>query len=179
MHNDAETRAGKRRRSLVEVEEERIWASFYRRAADPMIAAELAAHLEKSGELRSQHSGLYLRCKHVLRRDKVRQVRLRKMGAGVRWVIHMVVGAPLGFITKLFRSMGTIFLACFSEREDRAAAQLRSLTTGDAGQVDVGQGASPSETAQPLRESAATSAGQRTSIGASARSTKRAGGRTR
>ncbi|MGK5015022.1 hypothetical protein [Janthinobacterium sp. HLS12-2] len=83
MQNDGEIRTGKRRRSLVEVEEERVWVSLYRRAADPMIAAELVAHLEKSGELRFQHSGLYLRCKHVLRREKVRQIHLRKIGAGI------------------------------------------------------------------------------------------------
>ena len=179
MHNDAEVRSRKRRRSLVEVEEERVWASLYRRAADPMIAAELVAHLEKSGELRFQHSGLYLRCKHVLRREKVRQVRLRKIGAAIRWAIHLVIGVPLGFTTRLFRSMGMILLASFAEREDRAAAQLRRLTSGNAGQVDVGQGGAPSQVAHPLCEDVATDAGQQANIGASQRSTKRVGGRAR
>lgn len=179
MQNDGEMRTGKRRRSLVEVEEERVWASLYRRATDPMIAAELVAHLEKSSELRFQHSGLYLRCKHVLRREKARQLRLRKMGAGIRWAIHIAIAAPLGFATRLFRSTGTIFLACLPEREDRTGAQLRRLTTGDANPVDSGQGVSPSEIARPMREQAATDAGQQASIDVSQRSEKRASARAR
>lgn len=179
MQNDGEMRTGKRRRSLVEVEEERVWASLYRCAADPMIAAELVAHLEKSSELRLQHSGLYLRCKHVLRREKARQVRLRRMGAGIRWVMHMAIGAPLGLTAKMFRSTGTIFLACLPEREEKAGAQLSRMTTGDANQVDAGKGVSPSEIAHPLRDNAAADTGQQANIGASQRSAKRPAGRER
>ena len=179
MHNDAEARIGKRRRSLVDIEEERVWASLYRRVADPVIAAELVAHLEKNGEMRLQRSGLYLRCKHVLRREKARQARLRKIGAAIRWAIHMVIGAPLGWTSRLFRFMGAVLLACLPEREDRAAAQLGRLTSGDANQVDAGQEVSPSEIARPLRESVATDAGQQAGMSASRRPTKRAGGRAR
>ncbi|MDN2700394.1 hypothetical protein O0881_00120 [Janthinobacterium sp. SUN100] len=179
MQNDGEMRAGKRRRSLVEVEEERVWASLYRRTADPMIAAELVAHLEKSGELRFQHSGLYLRCKQVLRREKARQVRLRKIGAGIRWAFHMVIGAPLGFTGRLIRNMGAVILASLPEREDRAAAQLHRLKSGSASQVDAGEDVSPSEIVHPLREQAATESRHQANIGASQRSTRRAGGRAR
>lgn len=179
MQNDGEIRTGKRRRSLVEVEEERVWASLYRCAADPMIAAEIVAHLEKSSELRFQHSGLYLRCKHVLRREKARQVHLRKIGAGIRWASHMVIGAPLRFIGRLIRNMGAVILACLPKREDRAGAQLRKLSTADANQVDASQGVLPSEIARPLREQAVTDTGKQTSIDASQRPTRRAGARTR
>lgn len=179
MQNDGEMRTGKRRRSLVDIEEERVWASLYRRVADPVIAAELVVHLEKNGEMRLQHSGLYLRCKHVLRREKARQARLRKIGAAIRWAIHMVIGAPLGWTSRLFRSMGVVLLACLPEREDQAAAQLGRLTSGDANQVDAGQEVSPSEMARPLRENVATDAGQQAGMSASRRPTKRAGGRAR
>ena len=147
--------------------------------ADPVIAAELVAHLEKNGEMRLQHSGLYLRCKHVLRREKARQARLRKIGAAIRWAIHMVIGAPLGWTCRLFRFMGAVLLACLPEREDRAAAQLGRLASGDANQVDAGQEVSPSEIARPLRENVATDAGQQAGMSASRRPTKRAGGRAR
>ena len=179
MQNDGEMRTGKRRRSLVEVEEERVWASLYRRATDPMIAAELVAHLEKSSELRFQHSGLYLRCKHVLRREKARQVRLRKIGAGIRWTAHVVIGVPLGMVGRLFRMVGAIVMVCLPEREDRAAAQLRRLTSAGASQVDVGKALSPAEIARPMREQAATDAGQQASIDVSQRSEKRASARAR
>jgi hypothetical protein len=179
MQNDGEMRTGKRRRSLVDIEEERVWASLYRRVADPVIAAELVAHLEKNGEMRFQRSGLYLRCKHVLRREKARQARLRKIGAAIRWAIHMVIGAPLGWTSRLFRFMGALLLACLPEREDRAAAQLGRLTSGDASQVDAGQEVSPSDIARALRESVATDAGQQAGMSASRRPTKRAGGRAR
>jgi hypothetical protein len=179
MQKDGEMRTGKRRRSLVEVEEERVWASLYRRAADPIIAAELVAHLEKSGELRFQHSGLYLRCRHVLRREKARQVRLRKIGAGIRWTAHVVIGVPLGMVGRLFRMMGAIVMVCLPEREDRAAAQVRRLTSAGASQVDVGKALSPAEIARPLHDQAATEPGHQTSIDASQRPTRRTGGRAR
>lgn len=179
MQNDGEMRTGKRRRSLVEVEEERVWASLYRRATDPMIAAELVAHLEKSSELRFQHSGLYLRCKHVLRREKARQVRLRKIGAGIRWTAHVVIGVPLGMVGRLFRMVGAIVMVCLPEREDRAAAQVRRLTSAGVSQVDVGKALSPAEIARPMREQAATDAGQQASIDVSQRSEKRASARAR
>jgi hypothetical protein len=179
MQNDGEMRTGKRRRSLVEVEEERVWASLYRRATDPMIAAELVAHLEKSSELRFQHSGLYLRCKHVLRREKARQVRLRKIGAGIRWTAHVMIGVPLGMVGRLFRMVGAIVMVCLPEREDRAAAQVRRLTSAGASQVDVGKALSPAEIARPMREQAATDAGQQASIDVSQRSEKRASARAR
>ncbi|MBW3510643.1 hypothetical protein [Janthinobacterium sp. NKUCC06_STL] len=179
MHNEAEARAGKRRRSLVDIEEERVWASLYRRVADPVIAAELVAHLEKNGEMRLQHSGLYLRCKHVLRREKARQARLRKIGAAIRWAFHTVFGVPLSLTTRSLRSMGTVLLACLPERDDRVVAQLRKVTTGDASRVDVGQEVSPSEIAHPLSENVVTEAGQGANIGASPRSAKHAAGRRR
>ena len=179
MHHEAEARAGKRRRSLVDIEEERVWASLYRRAADPVIAAELVAHLEKNGEMRLQHSGLYLRCKHVLRREKARQARLRKIGAGIRWAIQIVIGVPIGLTSRLFRSMGAVLLACLPEREDQAAAQLGRLASGDPGPFAAGEEVSPSGIARPLRETVATGAGQQAGMSASRRPTERAGGRAR
>lgn len=175
MQNDGEIRTGKRRRSLVEVEEERVWVSLYRRAADPMIAAELVAHLEKSGELRFQHSGLYLRCKHVLRKEKARQVRLRKVSESLRWAVHLVFGVPFAFALRLLRSMGTILLACLPERNDNAVVQLRKLTSDQESQPDGGLRVSPSESANSTPEHVVPEDAQLATADVSKRSTRRAG----
>ncbi|WP_156894839.1 hypothetical protein [Janthinobacterium sp. 1_2014MBL_MicDiv] len=176
MHNDSEMRTGKRRRSLIELEEERVWVGLYRRAADPVVAAELVAYMEHSGEMRTHHSGLYLRCKHVLRREKARQVRLRKVSASLRWAVHLVFGVPFAFTLRLLRSMGTILLACLPERDDNAVIQLRKLTSDQESQPDVGQWVSPSGSANSTPEQVVAADAQLASADVSKRSTRRAGG---
>ena len=42
--------------SSVAVEEERVWIAFYRRIADPAIAAEVIQHLDADADLKRAHS---------------------------------------------------------------------------------------------------------------------------
>ena len=127
MQNDQEKWTGKRRRTLVDVEEERVWAAFYHRAADPVVAAELVVQLERNASLLAQHGGLYVRCKYVVRREKARQARLRKIGASLRWVAYAMLGLPVRLTLRLLRVMGDVMLACLPEHRDPVADQLRKL----------------------------------------------------
>ena len=60
-------------RTSVALEEERLWVGFYRRVANPAIAAEVIQHLEGDADQKRTHPALYLRCKESLRKKKARR----------------------------------------------------------------------------------------------------------
>jgi hypothetical protein len=66
-------------RTSVALEEERLWVGFYRRVANPAIAAEVIQHLEGDADQKRTHSALYLRCKESLRKKKARQARTKRI----------------------------------------------------------------------------------------------------
>ena len=60
-------------RTSVALEEERLWVGFYRRVANPAIAAEVIQHLNGDADQKRTHPALYLRCKESLRKKKARR----------------------------------------------------------------------------------------------------------
>jgi hypothetical protein len=60
-------------RTSVTLEEERPWVGFYRRVANPAIAAEIIQHFDGDAAHKRIHPALYLRCKESLRKKKVRR----------------------------------------------------------------------------------------------------------
>lgn len=82
------------RRPPAAGEEAKAWASFYRNAADPEIAAALVAHMDKDAECRATHAGLYLRCKLSLRRQRARQARIQRYGNAIRLVLRLALLGP-------------------------------------------------------------------------------------
>jgi len=66
-------------RTSVALEEERLWVGFYRRVANPAIAAEVIQHLDGDADQKRTHPALYLRCKESLRKKKARQARTKRI----------------------------------------------------------------------------------------------------
>jgi hypothetical protein len=93
------------RRSPAAEEEEKVWASFYRNATDPILAAELIAHLDKNADSRTQYPGLYLRCKQSVRRNREREARAKRTASALRSIFRVVVHAPVGAIVSLLRQL--------------------------------------------------------------------------
>lgn len=76
-------------RSSVAVEEETVWVAFYRRIADPAIAAEVILYLDADADLKRTHPALYLRCKESLRKKKVRLARMKRIRSFVRAIFGL------------------------------------------------------------------------------------------
>ena len=93
------------RRSPAAEEEEKVWASFYRNASDPILAAELIAHLDKDADSRTQYPGLYLRCKQSVRRNREREARTKRTASALRSIFRIVVHAPVGAIVSALRQI--------------------------------------------------------------------------
>ena len=74
-------------RSSVALEEERVWVAFYRRVANPAIAAEVVQHLDADADLKRTHSALYLSCKESLRKKKARQARAKRIRSFMRRIL--------------------------------------------------------------------------------------------
>lgn len=96
------------RRSPAADEEEKVWVSFYRNANDPVLAAELIAHLDKHEDNRMQYPGLYLRCKQSVRRNREREARAKRTASALRSMFGIVVLAPLGAIASLQRQVRAV-----------------------------------------------------------------------
>ena len=76
----------------VALEEERLWVGFYRRVANPAIAAEVIQHLDGDADQKRTHPALYLRCKESLRKKKARQARTKRIR---RWFMRRILGGLL------------------------------------------------------------------------------------
>ena len=74
-------------RSSIALEEERVWVAFYRRVANPAIAAEVVQHLDADADLKRTHSALYLSCKESLRKKKARQARTKRIRSLMRRIL--------------------------------------------------------------------------------------------
>ena len=74
-------------RTSVALEEERLWVGFYRRVANPAIAAEVIQHLDGDADQKRTHPALYLRCKESLRRKKARQARTKRIRSFMRRIL--------------------------------------------------------------------------------------------
>ena len=74
-------------RTSVALEEERLWVGFYRRVANPAIAAEVIQHLDGDADQKRTHPALYLRCKESLRKKKARQARTKRIRSLMRRIL--------------------------------------------------------------------------------------------
>jgi hypothetical protein len=74
-------------RTSVALEEERLWVGFYRRVANPAIAAEVIRHLDGDADQKRSHPALYLRCKESLRKKKTRQARTKRIRSLMRRIL--------------------------------------------------------------------------------------------
>ena len=74
-------------RSSLALEEERVWVAFYRRVANPAIAAEVIQHLDADADQKRSRPALYLRCKESLRRKKARQARTKRIRSFMRRIL--------------------------------------------------------------------------------------------
>src|SRR5438132_437380 len=75
-------------RTSVALEEERLWVGFYRRAANPAIAAEVIKQLDGDADQKRTHPALYLRCKESLRKKKARQARTKRIRDFMRRILR-------------------------------------------------------------------------------------------
>lgn len=86
-------------------DEEKAWAWFYRNTRDQELAAELIAHMDKDAESRTQHSGLYLRCKQSIRLHRAREARAARIANAIRMVSTMAVSIPARAIMFVLRTV--------------------------------------------------------------------------
>jgi hypothetical protein len=77
-----------------DAEEDRAWTHLYRRAGDPIVAAEVVRQLEADAEARRWHLALYLRCRQTLRERKARLARQQCIGRLVRTMFAVLVPGP-------------------------------------------------------------------------------------
>lgn len=80
--------------SSVALEEEKAWVAFYRRLADPAIAAEVIQYLDADAELKRTHPALYLRCKETLRKSKARLARTKRIRTFMRRILRALRRDP-------------------------------------------------------------------------------------
>ena len=81
-------------RTSVALEEERLWVDFYRRVANPAIAAEVIQHLDGDADQKRTHPALYLRCKESLRKKKARQARTKRIRSFMRRILGGLLRDP-------------------------------------------------------------------------------------
>jgi len=81
-------------RTSVALEEERLWVGFYRRVANPAIAAEVIQHLDGDADQKRTHPALYLRCKESLRKKKARQARNKRIRSFMRRILGGLLRDP-------------------------------------------------------------------------------------
>src|ERR1700687_4766588 len=81
-------------RTSVALEEKRPWVGFYRRVANPAIAAEVIQHLDGDADQKRTHPALYLRCKESLRKKKARQARTKRIRSFMRRILGVLLRDP-------------------------------------------------------------------------------------
>ena len=120
----SEGRVRKNRRQAVEQEEDRLWAAFYRNRSDAVLATDLIDYFAQDGEARQQHTGLYIHSRQIVRRQKQREVRARRLASALRTGMALamlpwrVLGRATGF-------MGHVVLALLPAGGEPAAGQLK------------------------------------------------------
>ena len=115
------TRSVRPYRSSVAVEEERLWIAFYRRVADPAIAAEVIQHLDADADLKRTHSALYLSCKESLRRKKARHIRTKRIRSLMRKILRALCLRRESNILPHLRHRGGIVLEGFPDSTSKSA----------------------------------------------------------
>lgn len=107
-------------------EEEKVWVQFYRRAGDPVIAADLIEQLESDREVKARHFGLYLRCRQSVRREKTRRARAKRVAHGVQLVGRILFGWPFEVLRDGFGFLAAVG-AAWAGAGEPAVRQMRTI----------------------------------------------------
>jgi len=134
---DKEVRRGSRAERWTSREEEKVWVQFYRRAGDPVIAADLIEQLESDREVKARHFGLYLHCRQSLRKDKARRARAKLVAHGFHVLARIMIGWPLDVMRDGCKFLAAVSVARASADEP-AVRQMRKIRrSGNAGKVNT------------------------------------------
>ena len=127
-------------RTSVALEEERLWVGFYRRVANPAIAAEVIHHLDGDADQKRSHPALYLRCKESLRKKKARQARTKRIRNFMRRMLGGLLRHSESSLRPQLRHSARIVVEGLSESMREQAVQSRPQTAElAAAQPDGGQ----------------------------------------
>ena len=137
------TRITRPYRLSVALEEERLWVGFYRRVANPAIAAEVIQHLDADADQKRTHPALYLSCKESVRRKKARQARTKRIRSFMRRILGRLLRHPESNLRSQPRHSARIVVEGLSEsmREPVQQAMKSRPQTAElaAAQPDGGQ----------------------------------------
>ena len=109
-------------RTSVALEEERLWVGFYRRVANPAIAAEVIQHLDGDADQKRTHPALYLRCKESLRKKKARQARAKRIRNFMRRILGGLLRGPTSNTRAQMRRSAGIVVKGVPKTAELAAA---------------------------------------------------------
>lgn len=121
-------RGKKMRLSPLELEEERVWAAFYRNVSKPWIAGEIILFLDQDPDLKQRRSGLYLRARESVQRNKLRQAKIQRASCFVRVVCRWLFVVPFAGLGRVLRFGGAVAVSSLpGPVEEPAMAQLRRM----------------------------------------------------
>jgi len=123
---EKEMRRGTKADRWTNREEEKVWVQIYRRAGDPVIAADLIEQLESDREVKARHLGLYLRCRQSLRQEKARRARAKLLAHGVHVVGRLLFGWPLEVIRDSFSFLSAVGVA-WARADEPAVRQMHKI----------------------------------------------------
>lgn len=83
--------------------EDFAWEALYRSARDSATAAEVIEFLAADVEARRAHLALYLCCRQSVREAEARRIRIQRIAALLRRLIHVVIAAPVAVIGRIVR----------------------------------------------------------------------------
>lgn len=113
---------------------------FYRKAGDPVIAADLIEQLESDREIKARHFGLYLRCRQALRQEKARRARARFVAHGLQVLAKVLIGWPAEVIRDGLQFLGAVSVAWAASSDEPAVRQMRKIrrSGGQVSKSDAG-----------------------------------------
>lgn len=123
---EKEMRRGSKAERWTSREEERVWVQFYRKAGDPVVAADLIEQLESDREVKARHFGLYLRCRQSLRQENARRARAKLVAHAVHLVARLLIGWPIEVIRDGFSFLGSVSVA-WAGADEPAVRQMRKI----------------------------------------------------
>lgn len=156
MSTDSSSRHRPRRTS-IDHEEEKVWASFYKRRRNPVIAAEIIRNLDLVLELKQERLGLYMCCKETLRQHKARVARQERIAHFIRYVCRYLVLRPFAFVQSIVADMRDIAIASLPPVAKEPAIKRVSLLETEPEFVHV-RAAFDTTPSSPASKSASTAA---------------------
>jgi hypothetical protein len=110
-------------------EEEKVWTGFYRKAGDPVVAADLMEQMEADSDVKARHLGLYIRCKQSLRHEKARRARVRFAAQLVQAMVRMLCVRPVSVARGVLQFLGAVVVMT-TGWDEPAVRQMRNVRRG-------------------------------------------------